>query len=285
MNRIFILRTAGRLLLLSLLLAGISALVGEDTFHPKYPILIFCISSLLFTLNFIPPKNVVNKISSWSLFLMCFFSFYILLGVGFVFPLFFPHIGEVYAAQFRNINLYSSLLAAVCFIITMISSFASGEMQMSGTSVTNSIKSFDEMCKRLNFKNDPMKRVISRRHCAIELEDQYKNKAIKIEVTNATLGDPNISRSKIILNSDKTLAEFNIIVLQEQIEISLNNEDKKNYISQYIREKKLDVINFRATNTSQGQVYIEVSEAIEEADLWQDFIDFAEMLVLNLDAN
>jgi hypothetical protein len=56
-------------------------------------------------------------------------------------------------------------------------------------------------------------------------------------------------------------------------------------ISQYIKEKGLDELNFRATNTSQGQVYIEVSEAIEETDLWQDFIDFAEMLVLNLDSN
>jgi hypothetical protein len=45
------------------------------------------------------------------------------------------------------------------------------------------------------------------------------------------------------------------------------------------------VIDFRSTVIGKNEVFIEVSEAIQEVGLWQDFVEFGEMLISNLKSN
>lgn len=282
MNRILILKTGARFLFICILLALAIAIFGEDVIHPKYLLLVFFIASMFLTLNFLPSKNSANKIHDWAVFATCFVSFFLLGGVGFLFPVFFPKIGILYQEQIRTLNIVSVFVAVAAFLTSMVS-IRSKEGLTRDEIIKNIIQSFDLICKKLNIKDAPIKDIGPRR-CSLKINSDYKGHPIKLEAAYSGFGTSTIRRSKIFLRTDKMLEDFNIIVFKEQIEMRLENKSKENTILSFIKERHLDAINFRSTVIGKNEILVEYSGVIADVVLWQDFIDFAEMLVLNLEA-
>lgn len=284
MNRILILKTGARFLFLCIFLALVIAIFGENVIHPKYVLLVFFIASMFLTLNFLPTKNSGNKIHDWAVFITCFVSFFVLLGMGFVFPVFFPKIGELYKSQIRTLNIVSVFVIVAAFLTSILSIRLSGG-QTRDEDIKNIVKAFDEICKKLNFKNTSTKN-IAYGLCSLSAEDNFKDNQIKLKVAyTARAKTTNIRTSKISLKTNSTLEDFNIIVFKEQIEITASSDSKKDKIINFIKEKELDFVEFRSTIIGNNEVFIEVSEAIEDVLLWQNLIEFAEMLTINLDAS
>jgi hypothetical protein len=248
---------------------------------PEFAIVFFFVSFFFFGLIFLPPKLSKEYMAAWLMFISLMF---IAIGGGVAFIL-------TFVFEFSLNNLYVTLgviFFMVGIIMTIFSVVLSGGHR-NQNETADVEKSFREFSKKYNLNFENMSNFdklylkgegnLNIGYILTSVENEYPigKRGLSFNASSKKLP---INTSKIELTTSKKNEYFRVLTANEAIQIDGLNEPFKTEAINFIKEKKLNFFNF-GIYSKGNQVFFSVDVAIEELELWEDYLKFIDMLIIN----